>query len=213
MRERGRVLPLLSLGVALALVIAAPQAAATPIEVEEATGEHCPALSFSGDTVSGGCVTHLVDTAEGIYPKIAFGVWFGGNPTPFHLCNMEMTMRMDEDGNAAISDVAMSNCNGSVIARACDSSEAHAAAPNNGEVPWRSAAALEETSPGEASLPIAVCYRSTFYTTDCEAVVTFMVDTTSQPYSLSSDFTGYWTPTSGCFMEGSWAGEAAEPAP
>jgi hypothetical protein len=215
MRKRGRVVWSLSLGVALALVMAVPQAVATPIEVKQPNGQHCVPLGFSGDTVSGGCVTHLVGTNNNINQQVEFGAWLFGSPVTLHFCDMEMTLRMDEDGNAAISDVTMTNCNGTTTVRACTSSEAHTAAPNNGEVPWRSATAAEETSPGEATLPIAICFKAMTTTgvIDCEGVVSFMVDTTSVPYGLSTDYTGVMNPNYRCFMDGIWLPEAAAPGP
>jgi len=197
-----RKLTLLVVVAIAVLAVAAPVASGEVIEVVDPGDQtHCPALSFNGDTVSGGCEAHLVSTGPIFGGEAAIGIWLGGGPIQYDTCNMEAILRMDEDGNAAITDVVFSSAFCDPYAEECSSANAHWNPPLNQEVPWRSVEAASETDTDTVSLPMGVCFDNLF---DCEGITTFEIDTSSTPYTLSTTNAGFTGAQSGCYLEGEW---------
>lgn len=78
-----------------AVVLPAPSALATVEVTDEATAAHCPAVSLSGHTVSGGCLVDVVTDS----PLLLRGHFAGVEFNKYQCDEVTFSLRLDEEGS------------------------------------------------------------------------------------------------------------------
>jgi hypothetical protein len=148
-----RKLTLLAVTAVAAMALAAPQAFAQNVEVEDINGGHCPAATASSHGASGGCVVAVHSTV----PVVLTAHLSPTFEVPGFLCDYEFTGHISEDGTGYITGQTLtgSNCTTPPCAEA------------GGQDPWP--LSLREDAPGSEELNFTLCIVSgTFGTINCQ---------------------------------------------
>lgn len=184
MSFKGKLLSVVA--VASALAFAAPASAQTLEVTDETTGSHCPAVSLSGHSVSGGCLFHVKSNGTFDLRKHHFGI-----ESSLGQCNEEFSGRINEDGSGYLFDQLVTGCQWEACYEGSDISD---------EIPW--SVAGSESGLGTETMTIVICHQEQG---QCEVEFPFIA-TGDHQYRLGqvAEIPGHGVAGFRCELVGTW---------
>lgn len=184
---------LLALVAVSVLTFAAPASGQTLEITDEATSNHCPAVTLSVHAVSGGCLFHVTSNGTFDLRKHIFGV-----ESSLGQCNEEFSGRINEDGSGYLFDQLVTGCQW----EAC-----YEGSEITNETPW--SVTGSESGLGTETMTIMICHQEQG---QCEVEFPFNA-TGDHQYRLGqgTEIAGHGAAGFRCELVGTWNTETGGP--